>query len=362
MAKNKYKAIPKLEGYYYSFKEAKEARDTGKILTIRIETSRICNLRCNYCCNRSGKPLKNELSYTKLKKLIKEAKELGAKSVIVIGGGEPTIYPKFKNIIKYIYELNMMSVLFTNSQTMSKSLTKFLYQYNVSVITKLDSLNEETQDTIAGVRGTFKNIQKGIRNLLDVGYKDWAKKGKYKLGASFVVNKINAREIPSIWRFCRENYIFPNLEMIIPNGVAKKEQKLLLKRNEWRQLKQKLLKIDRKEYNYNWFPYAPLGGIGCFQVMYNLYISIDGNVRPCSSIHCHVANVKNMSLKEIINLPFFNIARNIEKHLKGKCGRCKNHFKCIGCRGLAFSVNKNKGRSEIESLCSEDPSCSLKNS
>ena len=177
------------------------------------------------------------------------------------------------------------------------------------------------------------------------------------MGASFVVNKENLKEVPDIWKFCRENKIIPNMEMMIPNGLAKDQRKLMLGKDEWKDLKLKLLDIDRNKFNYDWFPYAPLAGMGCFQVMYNLYISIDGNVKPCSSIHCHVANINNFSLREIINLPFFKMARSIEKCLKGKCGKCRNHEKCIGCRGLAYSVNKIKGKGDVDSLCSEDPSC-----
>ena len=103
--------------------------------------------------------------------LIYEAKELGAKSIVVIGGGEPTIYPKFKKIIKKIYELKMIPVIFTNTQTMNKKLSNFLFKYNVSVIIKLDSLKEDVQVKMVGVKGAYNNIQKGIKNLLDAGYK-----------------------------------------------------------------------------------------------------------------------------------------------------------------------------------------------
>lgn len=356
---NKYIETPKLEGYYYSFREAVDARDSGKILSMRIETSRACNLRCKYCCNKSGKPLKNELKYEKIVNIIHQAKQLGAKSIVVIGGGEPTIYPKFKELILQINSLNMTPVVFTNAQTMTKDLAKFLFENNASIIIKLDSLNQKIQDEMVGVPGAYNKIQAGLKNLLTSGYKSLLDHGRYKLGASFVVNKMNLKDIPNIWRFCRDNKIIPNLEMMIPNGLAKDEDRLMLNKKEWKNLKLKLLEIDRREFNYDWFLYAPLAGMGCFQVMYNLYISVDGNARPCSSIHCNIANVNKFSLKQIINLPFFKIARNIEKHLKGKCENCSHHEKCIGCRGLAYSVNKLNEEGDVVALCSEDPSCSL---
>lgn len=190
-----------------------------------------------------------------------------------------------------------------------------------------------------------------------MGYGRNTKNGEYNIGASFVVNKKNSKEVPNIWRFCRDRNIFPNLEMMIPNGNAKDEKKLILTKKDWKKLKLKLLSIDENEYNYAWLPYTPLVGAGCFQAIYNIYISVLGEARPCSSIHCKVANVNSQTLKEIIELPFFKIARSIDKHLSGKCKNCKHHKKCIGCRGLAFATNINKGKDEFTSLCAEDPSC-----
>lgn len=42
MNKKLYKNPPILEGYVYSYNEAVESRDNNKILTIRLETSRLC--------------------------------------------------------------------------------------------------------------------------------------------------------------------------------------------------------------------------------------------------------------------------------------------------------------------------------
>lgn len=350
------KKSPILEGYVYSYEEAVAYRDKGQILTIRLETSRVCNLKCKYCCNRSGQALENEISYDKIKGLVLEAKELGAKSIIVIGGGEPTIYPHFKDLISYIHNNGMVPVIFTNTQTITKELARFLYENNVSVMTKIDSLDGKIQDEMVGVKGAHKKIQIGLKNLFEVGYGNPKQDGSLKLGASFVVNRENYKDVTNIWRYCRSHKMFPNLEMMIPNGNAKNIKDELISAAEWGVLKEELLHIDQNEFGYTWFPYTPLIGVSCFQVMYNLYITVLGDVRPCSSIHCSSYNIKEHTLKDIINLPFFQLARNIEKNLTGKCKNCDKHSLCIGCRGLAFACNKDL-KTEFESLCAEDPSC-----
>ena len=70
---------PVLLEYNYSPREAKDAASKSRLLSIRIETSADCNLRCCYCNGVSGRKLPGEISFKTLKKAISEAKALGAK-------------------------------------------------------------------------------------------------------------------------------------------------------------------------------------------------------------------------------------------------------------------------------------------
>lgn len=354
---------PSLLGYTYSREEAMKTRDRNGLLSIRLETSLLCNLRCKYCCNKSGVPLNNEISYDKILDLINQAQNLGAKSIVVIGGGEPTLYPYFKQLIHYIADRNLIPVIFTNTTTMTKELASFLYETNTTVITKLDSLNEEIQDDLSGVEGTFQKIQLGLSNLLDAGFSQTNSEGKLRLGVSFVVSKINSNEVLDIWKYCRTNNIYPNLEMMIPNGEAQKfSSETFLRPEEWKQLKLELLNFDRKNYNINWEPQYPLCN-GCLQTYYNLYINVLGNVRPCSSIHMDEIginlNVNNMTLEEILDSPYFKHIRNIDKKISGKCKICRYSPECIGCRAMAFTNGIHNGKEFYSAFSSEDNSCSF---
>lgn len=351
---------PGLIGYTYSREEALKARENNQILAMRLETSLACNLKCKYCCNSSGIALEDEISFEKLIDLINEAKQLGAKSIVIIGGGEPTIYPKFKELIDHINKNELIPVVFTNTTTMTRELAEFLYKSNASVITKLDSLNEEIQDNLVGVKGTYQLIQKGIENLLSVGYGNVDDETMLRLGASFVVNRKNMKEVATIWRYCRERKIFPNLEAMIPNGFAKDLKDMYLRPEEWKNLRLELLKIDQNEFGYDWPPYLTSCN-GCSQVFYNIYITVKGVARSCSCIHFERAgvniNVHDMTLKEIIQTPYFQKSRNIEKFVTGKCKKCKYNPACFGCRAMAFADGVEKGMSFFEALANEDPSC-----
>jgi len=156
---NVYFPPPVLRGYMYGAKEAYEARNSNRLLAIRLETNKSCNLRCRYCYARSGEDLVKVVDLDTLKSIISEAKELGIKSVVVIGGGEPTLHPTFKELVAYNDSLGIIPMVFSNTVLMTEELAEFLYKHNASVMGKLDSLKPEVQDYIAGREGAFKDIK-----------------------------------------------------------------------------------------------------------------------------------------------------------------------------------------------------------
>jgi MoaA/NifB/PqqE/SkfB family radical SAM enzyme len=360
---------PVLSGYMYGAQEAHEARNSNRLLAIRIETNKSCNLRCRYCYAQSGEDQVKIADYNLLKRIILEAKELGIRSVVVIGGGEPTLYPNFRELITYIDSLGIIPMLFSNTILITEELAEFLYEHNASIMGKLDSLKPEVQDYLAGRKGAFKDIKKGLDNLIKAGFSKPEEPGKLRLGISFVSNKMNLEEIEEIWHFCRQNSIFPNMEILTPTGRANDElEDQLLTASEIKEYKLRLLEIDRRYYGYDWLPYTPITASGCLQHLYSLYISIEGNVRPCAptKLDEHPAlridgeypyNVNRMNLQKIYNSDLFTYVRNIDKVLEGRCGNCEHREECIGCRGYAYSVGVNKGVPPLEALKMECQQC-----
>jgi len=344
---------PMLEGYVYSPSEARSCRDAGGLLSIRLETSLRCDLNCLYCCNNSGAVPESGLRLTLLEDLVRQASELGARSVVIIGGGEPTIYAGFRKLVRFVSQIGLIPVVFTNAQSMSHALASFLYDSGASVIVKMDSLDPATQDILSGKDGSALKIRSAVEILDNVGY---LKPGRrLRAGASMVVTKLNLHDIPNVWKFCREHHLFPNMEMLIPNGRA--GENLLPSIEDYRHLKMALLKQDIEDYAISWVPYTPLASAGCFQCMYNVYVDVNGWARPCSSIHVRTANIKDKRLSNVIKTAFFRRARYIEQFLTGKCSGCAYGHVCVGCRGLSFTMAKIRGLSDLEALVSSDPSC-----
>jgi len=360
---------PILAGYTYDPKDAYRARDQNQLLAIRLETNRSCNLRCRYCYAESGGDRKQEAAYKTLTNLIEQAKDLGVRSVVVIGGGEPTLHSCFRELISFIHAQDIVPVIFTNTIAMTSELADFLYRKNASVMGKLDSLQPAIQDLLAGSDGAFDLIHAGLQKLIDAGFTQIRDSSRLRLGVSFVSCKLNSEEIEKIWHFCRQKNIFPNMEVLTPTGRAQRElSDQGISQEEIKKYKLKLLHIDRECYGFDWLPFTPLAASGCLQHLYSLYITIEGNVRPCAptkfdenpalSLEGHYPyNVNRRSMKEIYEDRLFFHVRNIDKYLEGKCCNCEHLNECIGCRGYAYSVGINKGLDPLAALRGECLQC-----
>jgi radical SAM protein with 4Fe4S-binding SPASM domain len=254
----------------------------------------------------------------------------------------------------------MVPVIITNASAISADLARFLYDNNSSVLFKLDTLDEERQDYLCGKRGAYRQIMAGIHNLFSAGF-NRRKGGHLRCGASFVLTKINYCDIPAVWKYCRRNDIYPNMEIFIPrNRGLVNIKELQVSGANVMKLKRRLLVIDRRCYGYDWLVHSPLPGHGCLQHMYSLYIACDGFVRPCADIDIRDFNIKKMKLADVMKTPFFSLVRNIDKHLKGRCSNCAHNEICVGCRGNAFAVGTREGLDAYAAVCREDPLCLMK--
>ncbi|MDD5254233.1 MAG: radical SAM protein [Candidatus Nanoarchaeia archaeon] len=91
---------------------------------IKIETTRKCNLDCIYCFNDSN--LKREapdekFSLETIKKVIRDAKEIGLETVMITGG-EPTLELDTFKLLKFCKELNLKTEIYSNGISLTPPL------------------------------------------------------------------------------------------------------------------------------------------------------------------------------------------------------------------------------------------------
>ncbi len=331
--------IPVAEGAFpsfspsYSLELIRQTAAANRLLSIEIEPTLSCNYRCPYCYAGSNDVPAGELSYNELASVVKQAGELGAERVIVLGG-EPLIYPRIFELIAYISSLGMSVELFSNGSLLTAETADRLFKANVRLVLKLNSFKEDVQAMLTGRADGLKNAMQALENAMAAGYA----RDNELLAVSTIMCRANLGEMEELWRYLRDRHIIPYFEVITPQGNAVENAWLQLSSEEIRNVFEKLSALDR-EYGYNWEPRPPLVGDRCLRHQYSCLVTSTGNVFPCVGIDVPVGNIRETPLREIIRGS--EIIQDLRNHLntiKAPCGACELADECYGCRGTAYQL------------------------
>lgn len=319
-------------GSPFTDEEIAESIKNNGLLTMELELSRICNLRCIYCYAGSGNALPDELSYEEIIDAIHQGAALGARKIIVLGGGEPMAYPRIMDVLCEINKHGLEIELFTNATLLTPEIVGEFIKLGVHPVIKSNSRDPEIQDMLAGRKGTHDAIQKGLKLLQDAGYPT----NELSLGAQTIVCNQNYDELPDMWRWLRDQSIIPYFEMLTEQGRAKKFGTLAVTTERLQDLFSRLSAIDREEYGIEWAPKPPVAAFTCQRHLYSCTVTALGDVVPCPGVDIPTGNIREHSLKDILaTSDVFQNLRNIRQTIKGKCKSCELTSQCYGCRGMA---------------------------
>lgn len=106
---------------FWAHQEAMESyRDgTGRsVISTHVSPEGACNLKCEYC-SVTHRDTHSRIPLATIQKYITDLHSRGLKAVILTGGGEPTMYPDFNELVQWLYGLGLKVALITNG-TMAK--------------------------------------------------------------------------------------------------------------------------------------------------------------------------------------------------------------------------------------------------
>lgn len=318
------------------------------LLSLELEFSKACNLKCIYCYASAGNPMPDELTLAEIKYVIDQAAELGAKKIILLGGGEPLMYEGVESVVEYVHKKGLEQNVFTNGMLLTKELADLFFEHRVSVVVKHNSNIPQIQDRLAGVKGTYDKIRQGFEYLLEAGYPN----GKGQLGIQTVICRQNIEEIPDMWIWARERGIIPYFEIITNQGRAKEHKELIVSNEEIRKVFEELEYIDETRFGNKWSPHPTIASFTCKRHLYSCLVNSQGYIQPCTGIDMPVGNVRQEKLKDILKKsPAIQKLRNIYANIEGECKECEFALDCYGCRGNAYQLTGN--------FLASDPACWL---
>ena len=336
-------------GLEFSQKEIATCKENQGLLSLELELSRACNLRCIYCYAESGIALKNELTLKEIFSIVDQAAHLGAQKIIILGGGEPLLYPHIIEVIDHIKSHDMAVDLFTNATLITPEIARVLYDKKVAISMKTNSQQEAIQDELAGRANTWQEIKQGLQALRDVGYPD----ADHTLGIETIICAQNYDEIPTLWRWARDNNIIPYIETMTEQGRATQHDSLKISPEKVRAMFEQLAIIDQKEYGHTWLPRPPLAGSHCARHEYSCTVTSIGEVFPCPGVSIATGNIREQPLDDILRgSSVIQELRNIRTNIHGKCKACEHLEFCYGCRGNAYQTTGDH--------LASDPACWIK--
>jgi wyosine [tRNA(Phe)-imidazoG37] synthetase (radical SAM superfamily) len=153
-------------------------------LSINLDLTTACNYQCDHCIDwdilNTGVKHKED----ELRSSLREMAKRGMRSVILIGGGEPTVYPRFVDIVRYLKrDLKQQVAVVTNGSRGDKLLEAAEYfEPGDWVRLSLDSGTDETFQAMHKPRQpvTLDEICEWIPKIKD-------RNGRFQVGYSFIV-------------------------------------------------------------------------------------------------------------------------------------------------------------------------------
>ncbi len=306
----------------------------GRLLSMEIECSLRCNFRCQYCYVEQSADTSRELTYEEIQGAILQAKDLGARKIIVLGG-EPMIYPRIMEMLTFIRGQGLAAEMFTNGTNITGEAAHALRSLGIQVVLKMNSFDEGIQDALAGVKGAHKIIQNAYRNLTEAGFP-----GEERLMAvSTIICQQNLPEITGMWQWLRDRNITPYFEIITPQGNARDHNGLEVDLPTLHTTFGQLAEIDHTRYGIDWDPQPPLVGDRCLRHQFSCLINAFGSVTPCVGVTIPVGNIRERKLADILrDSEVIQDLRRYTETIHGPCGACEKAAICYGCRGAAYQL------------------------
>ena len=323
-----------MKGWDFSSEEVASALAHRQLLNPAMElASNVCPWNCAFCftedpSNPIGvkKRAATELPLARRLELIDEVAALGARSVNVVGAGEPTIEAGFWQIAERIASAGMVPIIYTEGslRLVERKFADRLHRLGATVVLKVNSLwNATWQNSVVTGPAPSKSLRRrgsgyselrnqALDHLISAGF---AVEVPTRLGFDTIACRHNLAELLELHRYCRNSNIFMLLVGYLPTGRSHAGTLDELTREELFDVFDKIADFDKTHFGLSHrsvFPYG--GGTPCTIRGVGLHVKIDGRVFDCSGESVLLGNVSNHSLAEI-----WQRADQIRSEFDGQC-------------------------------------------
>jgi MoaA/NifB/PqqE/SkfB family radical SAM enzyme len=249
-----------------------------KVLSLCLTTR--CNLRCFICRRENIKVQDLEFAnLTKLKNAIRHAS-----TIDLTGWGECLVYPKFEDVLGYIFSLNARDNLIqvtSNGTLLSRRLAGLLAERLRRVTISLNAAKEDTYNREMQ-HGDFGKTMRNVRDFLS-GFEE---KDRKKVLFHFVAHNGNFREIPEYVRLARETGVSSvTIGQYLVGIEEHHPYSLLNAREEYNVVIADAEALGRELgvtlFARRFFAEQTSAGVECNDPYDACFVEVDGRVGPC---------------------------------------------------------------------------------
>ncbi|VVB76364.1 7,8-dihydro-6-hydroxymethylpterin dimethyltransferase [Candidatus Tiddalikarchaeum anstoanum] len=316
---------------------------------LQLHITNKCNLNCKHCYyskkDKKGLLTKNEIFkiIDNYNRFLKKTKQKG---MIYFTGGEPLLDNNIYDYIARADELGMYTMVLTNGTLIDKSVARKLLESGTQLVQVSLEGMEETNDNIRGL-GSFKRATEGIDNCVNACL---------DATVMMTISRLNIKDFEPLVKHCiSHNVTQLSFDRLVPTGKGTRLSKELLTKLELSKFYDYIKSLSVK-YRNNIAVNScdPLwrkmisDSYGCCIGLKGICICENGDVMPCRRTNLVIDTIRNKSLISIWNSEYLRNFRRSE-NFEGRCGKCRDFKKCLGCRAVAKSVNGSE--------FGEDPQC-----
>ncbi|MFA6776929.1 MAG: radical SAM protein [Bacilli bacterium] len=309
------------------------------IKEVKIEITSLCYRNCIHCSSEATLYKPRFLDKELVKKVIDEAKELGATS-ITFTGGEPTLYKGLDELINYAKEKGLTTTLYSMALRTKSNLKLYEKLINVG----LDEIIYSTANELSRYEVVEEDYELFFKKLLTYN----VKLGFHHVVTNNTINSINkVIDLKAI--LSHPNFNKMSFLRYVPHGRG--DTSLVLTSSELKMFKELLLELYKK-YPDKIRIGSPHNVLNishseCTAGSKTLVIGSDGSVYPCDALKYNnylgtSGNIKEDSLLEIYTSPYFNKIREYFNHYGDSCMDCNNFEICKGgciAQKILYAIN-----------------------
>ena len=313
-------------------------------LDVTLEITRQCPLSCLFCSSNGGAKHPDELDLTDWINLVDDSIELGARSFL-ISGGEPFASPYLQELAEYISQNDVKLSIYSSGNVGTEVVTpvpKSDLEYiarlgNVRMVMSLEGANQKTHEKITGVKGSYNNTIKTIKECLKLGL---------EVEFHFVPTKINFRELLGVVELANQLGVsrVSVLRLVAQGRCVNYKNDLELNIEERFELKSVFGEVEKYgDYVRIGSPFNPFllsKQYKCTAGTDRITITYNGLVSPCEAFkyilneYLDEIDIRKHKLSEIWNKSslFMEIRelQNISAYTDSICYNCKDLEICGG--------------------------------